>query len=86
MTKNTDGLPTWDDIFNVTYIADKNVRYKKSLEMMQLVENRGYGNSKERWALDLIVNYGRSAEHIQARLWNGNRIGAAESLLKSYQE
>ena len=58
-------LPTWFQIFDVAYRTNP---YEPALRMMQQVENAGHGNSVERHLLDLVVNYGRSADELKLRV------------------
>lgn len=58
-------LPTWLQIFNV---ANRPNPYQPALRMMQQVERAGHGDSVERHLLDLVVNYGRSADELKLRV------------------
>ncbi len=59
------GLPTLQDIY-----AQHGRNYEPGgvLELMQRLEDAGHGNSKQRWAADLMLNYGRSPEEIMEQI------------------
>ncbi len=46
------------------------------LELMQRLEDAGHGNSKQRWAADLMLNYGRSPDEIMERIQDYESRGA----------
>jgi len=67
------GLPTLQDIF-----AQHGNDYGPGgvLSLMKRLENAGHGDSKQRWAADLMLNYGRSPEEIMDRIQDYESRGA----------
>ena len=59
------GLPTLQDSF-----AQHGNDYGPGgvLELMQRLEDAGHASSKQRWAADLMLNYGRTPEEIMDRI------------------